>query len=292
MRPLDTGAIALVVFLCLCWGFNQVAVKLAIPDIPPLIQASIRTAGATLMVATWAFARGLRLFERDGTLIPGIAAGILFGLEFICIYRGLLWTTAVRAVLFIYFAPFFVVLGARWFLPADRFVVSQWLGLVLSFAGLILAFGLPTPSAEPHQLFGDLLMVSAAALWAATTLVIKATALQRAPFVKTLLYQLVISTPLTAAAALLLGEQITARPSALAIGSLAYQTVWVAGLTFLGWFWLVQRYSANRLSAFPFLTPLFGVLAGHLVLGEPLTLAFMISSLLVAAGLVLVNRTR
>ena len=292
VRPLDAGAIALIVFLCLCWGFNQVAVKLALPDVPPLIQATIRTAGATLMVATWAFARGIGLFNRDGTLIPGIVSGILFGLEFVCIYRGLLWTTAVRAVLFIYFAPFFVVLGARWFLPADRFSPSQWLGLALSFAGLILAFGLPTPSAEPYQLVGDLMMVAAAALWAATTLTMKASALQRAPFAKTLLYQLVISTPLLAVAAWLLGEQITAAPSAVAVGSLVYQTVWVAGITFLGWFWLVQRYSANRLSAFTFLTPLFGVLAGHLVLGEPLTLAFAVAVMLVAAGLVLVNRTR
>jgi len=292
VRPLDAGAIALIVFLCLCWGFNQVAVKLALPDVPPLIQATVRTAGATLMVAAWALVRGIPLFQRDGTLVPGIVSGILFGLEFICIYRGLLWTTAVRAVLFIYFAPFFVVLGARWFLPADRFGASQWFGLILSFAGLVIAFGLPAPSAEPHQLFGDLMMVAAAALWAATTLTMKATALQRAPFEKTLLYQLTVSTPLMGAVALVLGERMTAAPSALAVGSLAYQTVWVAGITFLGWFWLVQTYSANRLSAFTFLTPLFGVMAGYLVLGEPLTPAFAVAVALVAAGLVLVNRTR
>jgi len=291
VRPLDAGAITLIVFLCLCWGFNQVAVKLALPDIPPLIQATIRTGGATLIVAAWAFSRRITLFDRDGTLVPGVICGILFGLEFVCIYRGLLWTTAVRAVLFIYFAPFFVVLGARWFLPADRFVPAQWIGLGLSFAGLILAFGLPAPSAEPYQLVGDLMMVAAAAMWAATTLTMKASALQRAPFEKTLLYQLAVSTPLLAITAPLFGERITMTPSALALGSLAYQTVWVAGITFLGWFWLVQRYSANRLSAFTFLTPLFGVLAGHLVLGEPLTIAFAISVLLVATGLVLVNRS-
>ncbi|MPZ59210.1 MAG: EamA family transporter, partial [Rhizobiales bacterium] len=274
------------------WGFNQVAVKLALPDIPPLIQATIRTAGATLMVGTWAWSRSIGLFTRDGTLIPGIVSGILFGLEFICIYRGLLWTTAVRAVLFIYFAPFFVVLGARWFLPADRFAPSQWLGLALSFAGLILAFGLPTPSAEPYQLTGDMMMVGAAAFWAATTMTMKATALQRAPFVKQLLYQLTVSTPIMGAAAWLFGERIAGTPSGLALGSLVYQTVWVAGITFLGWFWLVQRYSASRLSAFTFLTPLFGVLAGYLVLGEPLTPAFVLAALLVAAGLILVNRPR
>jgi drug/metabolite transporter (DMT)-like permease len=232
------------------------------------------------------------LFHRDGTLVPGILSGVLFAAEFILIYRGLLWTTAVRAVLFIYFAPFFVVLAARWLLPADRFRLSQWLGLILSFAGLILAFGLPAPSAGPYQLTGDLMMVGAAALWAATTMTMKATALQRVPFVKQLLYQLIVSTPIMGAAAWLFGERLVGMPSRLALGSLAYQTVWVAGITFLGWFWLVQRYSANRLSAFTFLTPLFGVLAGHLVLGEALTPAFVLAALLVAAGLILVNRPR
>ena len=64
---------------------------------------------------------------------------------------------------------------------------------------------------------------------------------------------------------------MTAMPSAVALGSLAYQTVWVVSITFALWFALIVRYSASRLSAFTFLTPLFGVAAGHLVLGEPLT---------------------
>lgn len=79
-------------------------------------------------------------------------------------------------------------------------------------------------------------------------------------------------------------------PSALALGSLAYQTVWVVSVTFVVWFALIARYSASRLSAFTFLTPLFGVAAGHLVLNEPLTTAFAAAVVLVAAGLVLVNR--
>jgi drug/metabolite transporter (DMT)-like permease len=118
-RPLDAFAVALTVALCLSWGFNQVAVKLAIPEIPPLIQAAVRSAGAALIVAAWARLKAIPLLTLDGTLVPGIVAGVLFGAEFLLIYRGLLWTTATRAVLFIYLAPFFVVLGARWFLPAD-----------------------------------------------------------------------------------------------------------------------------------------------------------------------------
>ncbi|HZD90086.1 MAG TPA: DMT family transporter, partial [Pseudolabrys sp.] len=273
-RPLDAVAAALVVMLCFSWGFNQVAVKLAIHDIPPLMQGAIRSAVATLLVAGWCGLRGIPLFKRDGTLIPGLAAGVLFGFEFLFIYQGLAFTTATRAVLFIYLAPFFVVLGARIVLPADKFRLSQWIGLGLSFAGMLVAFGLPTPALDPRQTLGDLMCVIAAAFWAATTLTLKASALNRVPAEKQMLYQLVVSAPLLGAAAWAAGERVTHWPSAMALGALGYQTVWVVSVTFVIWFALIARYSANRLSAFSFLTPLFGVAAGHLVLGEPLTPAF------------------
>jgi drug/metabolite transporter (DMT)-like permease len=291
-RPLDAVAAAIVVVLCLSWGFNQVAAKLAIHDIPPMIQAAIRSLGAALIVAAWCRLRGVPLLSRDGTLTAGLIAGAMFGIEFILIYRGLLFTTASRAVLFIYTAPFFVVLGARWFLPADRFHWSQWTGLALSFAGITLAFGLPTPAADPRQMFGDFMMLGGAIAWAATTLLIKASSLNRVSAEKVMLYQLVVSGPMLALAAFVFGEHMTAMPSGLATAALVYQTVWVVSVTFVVWFALVARYSANRLSAFTFLTPLFGVAAGHLMLGEPLTPAFAAAVVLVAGGLVLVNRTR
>jgi drug/metabolite transporter (DMT)-like permease len=289
-RPLDTAAAALVVFLCLSWGFNQVSVKLAIHDIPPLTQGAIRSAGAALLVAAWCQWRGIALFARDGSLWPGLAAGTLFGFEFLLIYQGLLYTTATRAVLFLYLAPFFVVLGTRIVLPADRFSRPQWLGLALSFLGIVLAFGVPTPALDPRQMLGDVMTVVAAVAWAATTLIIKASRLNRAPAEKTMLYQLVVSAPMLGIAAWLAGERIVQTPSALAIGALTYQTVWVVAVTYVLWFALIVRYSANRLSAFTFLTPLFGVAAGHLVLNEPLTPAFVAAVALVALGLVLVNR--
>jgi drug/metabolite transporter (DMT)-like permease len=291
-RPLDALAISVTVALCLTWGFNQVAIKLAIHDIPPLVQSAARSVIATLLVGAWTQLRGIPLFKRDGTLLAGIVAGTLFAIEFVLIYRGLMWTTATRAVLFIYLAPFFVVLGSRWFIPGDQFHPSQWFGLLMSFVGIVIAFGLPTPAADPHQMLGDIMMVGGAAAWAATTLVIKASPLNRVSAEKTMLYQLVVSAPLLAAAALVYGEHITAMPSALALGALVYQAVWVVSVTYVIWFALVVRYSANRLSAFTFLTPLFGVAAGHFVLNEPLTPPFALAVVFVALGLVLVNRPR
>ncbi|MBM3530151.1 MAG: DMT family transporter [Alphaproteobacteria bacterium] len=282
---------ALTVLLCLAWGFNQVAIKLAIADVPPLTQCTIRTALGAAIVLAWMRLRGLPIAARDGTLMTGLVVGALFGLEFLLIYRGLLYTTASRAVLFIYLAPFFVVIGARFFLPGDRFGAMQWAGLLLSFAGMVLAFGVPAPAADPNQWLGDAMMVAAAAAWAATTLVIKASALNRVSPEKTLLYQLVLCVPIVGAGALAFGERFAGVPSATALGSLGYQTL-IVSVTFIAWFALIQRFSASRLSAFTFLTPLFGVAAGHLVLGEPLTWAFAAAVVLVAAGLVLVNRPR
>ena len=220
-----------------------------------------------------------------------LLAGILFAVEFILIFQGLLYTTASRATLFIYLAPFFVVLGARIVLPADRFSIAQWLGLALSFCGMVIAFGIPAPATDPKQLTGDIMMVGAAPFWAATTLTIKASPLTRTSAQKVMLYQLVVSAPVIAVAALLVGERVTNMPSGLAFGALAYQTIWVVSVTFVIWFALIARYSASRLSAFTFLTPLFGVAAGHLVLDDPLTPAFAAAVALVAVGLLLVNRS-
>lgn len=274
------------------WGFNNVAIKLAIHDIPPLIQSSARSLIAALLVGAWTQARGIPLFKRDGTLWAGILAGALFAVEFLLIYRGLVWTTATRGVLFLYLAPFFVVIGSRWLVPGDHFHLSQWLGLLLSFVGIVIAFGLPTPAADSRQVLGDLMLVGGAAAWAATTLTIKASALNRISAEKTLLYQLAVSAPLLGLGAIVFGERITAMPSAVALGAFAYQTIYVVSITFTIWFVLIVRYSAARLSVFTFLAPLFGVAAGHLVLGEPLTPAFAVAVALVAAGLLLVNRPR
>ncbi len=289
-RPLDAFAVIVTIGLCVSWGFNNVAIKLAIHDIPPLIQSAARSAIAALLVAAWCRARGIPLFKRDGTLAAGVLAGILFGLEFLLIYRGLVWTTVTRGTLFLYLAPFFVVIGSRWLLPGDRFHAPQWLGLLLSFAGMAIALGVPAPAIDPRQTLGDLMLVAAALAWAATTLVIKSSALNRASAEKTLLYQLVVSVPLLAFGGFIFGERIDSVPSALALGAFAYQTLWVASVTFPIWFALIVRYSAARLSVFTFLAPLCGITAGYLVLHEPLSWLFAVAVALVAGGLILVNR--
>ena len=288
-RALSPGAIALMLMLCLSWGFNQIAVKLVLPDVPPMLQALTRSIGALPVLLIIGWFRGVKFFERDGTLWAGVTAGAIFGIEFVLIYRGLLLTSASRAVVFLYVAPFFVALGS-FVVLGERLRAPQWGGLALSFAGVALAIGVPQTNVDATVLLGDLLIVAGGALWATTTLIVKTTALIKAPAEKGLGYQVALSIPILALAAWISGETITHVPGPLSLALLAYQAFWVVGLTFLLWFALVKTYSASKLSAFTFVTPLFGVAASYFILHDTLTIAFGIAALLVIAGLYLVNK--
>jgi drug/metabolite transporter (DMT)-like permease len=290
---LDALALGLLLTCCTLWGLNQVAAKVALAEVPPLTQAALRSLGAALLVLLWARERGIALFERDLTLRGGLLAGALFAAEFACIFVGLQYTSASRMVVFIYLSPFVVALGMPLVARGERLAAVQWLGLTAAFAGVAWAFAegfAERAHAPPRQWLGDALGIGAALLWGATTLVIRATRLSSAAAEKTLLYQLAVSGVLLALAAPLAGEGWPQRWSALTLGSLAFQTVIVTFASYLTWFWLVRHYPATRLTAFTLLTPVAGLAAGVLLLGEPLTLRLVVALTAVVLGLALVNR--
>jgi drug/metabolite transporter (DMT)-like permease len=288
-RPLDATAYGMMLLLAALWGFQQAAIKLIAPDISLLMQAAIRSAVATALVLGWAAYRGIPLFSRDGTLVAGVAAGVLFGLEFALIYGGLAHTNVSRMTVFVYLAPPLTALGLHFFVRGERLAPLQWLGVFISFAGLVLAFseGL---SSQAATWVGDLCGFGAALLWAATTVLIRTTRLAATEPSKTLLYQLAVSCLVLLGSSFLIGEHGVVAITPAAVASLLYQSVIVAFASYLAWFWLLSRYLAARLSVMSFLTPLFGVLSGVLLLAESLTLRFVLAALLIGAGIVLVNR--
>lgn len=289
-QQLDRLAIGLMVLFCSIWGVQQVAIKLANAGISPVWQAGLRSLGAAVLVFAWAWWRGVRLFARDGTLWPGMLAGLLFAGEFGLLYWALEFTTASRGVIFLYTAPFMVALGAVWLLPQEHMRRAQWVGMALAFIGVLVLFGENLLRPSGMAWLGDLMIFAAAVLWAATTLTVKATVLGRTAPEKTLLYQLVVSAAVLPGVAVLLGEPGVFAPTPVVWASLAFQTVVVAGASYLGWFWLIRHYPATRLSSFSFLTPVLGVVAGGVLLGEPLTLAVFVALGLVGLGIWLANR--
>lgn len=287
---LDSVAVGTLVLLCALWGFNQVAAKVAMVDVPPLTQAAVRSLGAAVLVVLWARWRGVPMFQRDGSLPAGLLAGLLFGIEFACIFAGLARTTASRMAVFMYLAPFVVAMGMPFVAPGERLRPLQWAGLVLAFTGVALAFSEGfSASSVPGQWIGDALGVAAAFFWGATTLVIRRTRLSTAPAEKTLAYQLAVSGLLLALMAAAL-EALPVRVSTLSAASMVFQTVVVTFASYLAWFWLVRHYPATRLASFTLLTPVFGLLFGVWLLAEPLTPRLAVALATVVAGIALVNR--
>lgn len=292
-KALDGTAFGAMVALCMIWGFQQVPIKLTAPEVSLLMQGAIRSIIATLLVLLWAWYQGVALFRRDGTLGVGLAAGLLFAFEFVFIYFGLGHTAASRMSVFVYLAPVVAALGLHLFVPGERLATVQWLGVLLAFAGVALAFSEGFLSANGGEtLLGDACGVVAALLWGGTTVLIRATRLAQASATKTLLYQIALAALILPAASLALGEPGVVSLSAFALASLAYQSVLVGFATLLAWFWLLRRYLAAPLGVLSFMTPMFGVLAGVVFLDESLTAYFTGGALLVAGGIVLVNLRR
>ena len=289
---LDGLAIGILIACCMFWGLQQILVKAVMAEVPPLMQASVRCIGACVLLLLWCRVRGIRLFERDGSLWAGLLAGGLFAAEFACIYLGLLHTTASRLTVFLYTSPFVVALLLPRFVPVERLRGLQWVGLVIAFAAVAAAFaeGFIGHESSLRQLRGDAIALLGGAAWGLTTLVIRSTALARASAEKALFYQVAVTAAVAPVVSLALGETWSLSYSPAAWGSLGVQTVVGAFASYLAWMWLLRHYPATKMSSFTFLTPVFALVFGTSLLGEPLTLQLAAALAGVALGIVMVNR--
>ena len=290
---LDPLAISLLLACCLFWGLQQILIKTTVGEVPPLWQAALRFAGATVLLGIWCAWRGVRLFDRDGTLPAGLLAGALFAGEFTCIYLGLRDTAASRLTVFLYTSPFVVALLLPRFVPAERLRPTQWVGLVIAFAAVALAFSEGfTGHSTARQLRGDALALAAGTLWGLTTLVIRSTKMATASAEKTLFYQVAVTAVVAPLLSLALGESWSLHYSGYAWMSIALQTAIGAFASYLAWMWMLRHYPATQLSSFTFLTPLFALLFGIVLLHERLTSDLLVALAAVATGIVLVSRKK
>ena len=290
-RPLDANAIGLMLLLCMVWGLQQVVLKATAHDIAPVFQIALRSGVAAALVAVLMRVQGQRQLLGGDTLRPGLLAGALFGLEFWLVGEGLGHTSAAHMVVFLYTAPLFAALGLHWRLPAERLAPLQWLGIVLAFAGIAVAFlgrAQVTGPAAGNMLWGDALALLAGMAWGATTVVVRCSTLSQAPATQTLLYQLVGAFALLMGGSVLTG-QVHFNPTPQVWASLLFHAVLVSFASFLAWFWLLRHYLASRLGVFSFLTPLFGMLLGAWLLDEKIEPSFLLGVGPVLVGIVLVS---
>jgi len=289
-RQMDAFAFKVMLVLCLIWGIQQVTIKGVADDIAPVMQAALRSGIAATLVALLLGWRG-GWSHMPYSWRPGLVAGALFGLEFLFIAEGLKLTSAAHMSVFLYTAPIFTALGLHWRVPGERLRPLQWLGIGLAFVGIVCAFagGLSLQQLHWRSLIGDGMGLIAGACWGATTVVVRSTRLSEAPPTLTLFYQLLVGFVGLLVIAALSGQLGHVNPTPLAMSSVLFQGVVVSFGSYLTWFWLMRQYLASNLAVFSFVTPLFGVTFGVLLLDEPVTLNFIAGAVLVLLGVTLVS---
>ncbi|WP_435103547.1 DMT family transporter [Arhodomonas sp. AD133] len=289
-RGLDGRATGLMTLFCVALGLQQVAIKAVAGDVPPLVQIALRSAIAAILVWALAHSRGQAIFERS-RLGPGALVGLGFTFEFVFVALGLNYTLASHMVVFLYTAPVFAALGLHFLVPGEQLAPRHWIAVALAFAGMVIAIA-PNSTDDDNALYivaGDALGVLAGISWAATTLAVRTTRLSEAPALQTLFYQLLTAAALLLPITWLVGDLGAARATPEAIASLGFQTLIVSFAALLLWFALLRRYLASRLGILSFLSPLFGVAFGALLLGEPISLNFMVGGAAILAGIVWIN---
>jgi len=286
---LDLKAVVILIVVTLLWGFNYPAIKYSNQGVSPVFASALRSIIASICGLVYCLRKEEKLFHTDVMLFHGVMVGLLFGAEFACIYFGLLYTDAARSVLFVYLSPFVVAIGAHFFLKGDRLTFMKTLGLLLAFTGIAVVFSGRPKTAKATMFIGDLLEIAAAFLWGATTLYIKKFMAEKIHPINTFLYQLFFSIPILFLMSFILEPKWVYRVDLFIVGSVVYQSIIIAFMSYFVWFKLIHNYSVSRLSSFTFFTPVFGVLSGILFLKEELTFSLMVGLPLVSIGIIFVN---
>lgn len=289
-RAPDARALAIVLLLCLIWGFQQTVMKWIGAEVPPVLQLALRFSCAGLFFATLVLVREGPSPPGLGSLPSGLLLGTLFSLEFLLVGQSLLHTTAAHCIVFLYTAPIFTALGLR-VMPDERLDAAQWLGIAIAFAGVVAAFWGASDHGWQETLTGDALALLAGASWGLSNVVLRRGRISAASTARTVLYQVGLAGPLLLAFAAASG-QLHLVPTAAAIGVLLFQTLVISIASYLLWFWLLRHYLASRLMLMTLLTPLVGVVSSALLLHEPIEPRFALGALLVLAGILAVNRPR
>ncbi len=285
-RDLDAGAIALVVLLSALWGGNTVAVKVGVADCPPLMLAALRFAIGGVCVVAWGLWTAAPFRLQRGEAVPLVGLGLLFATQLGLLNVGVWLSTAGHASVLLNAYPVYIVLLAHFLVPGDRLTLGTMGGVVLGFGGILVLFAsqLRAPQEAGSTILAGDVVLSVSAVLLALRQVVLNRQLQRIHPVKPLLAQVVIGTPLF----LLLSWVLEPTPTVLTwrLGaSLFYQGVVIAGFNFIANMSLLKTYRPSALAAFTLTTPLFGVIATALVIGEPIGWRLAVSALLVAGGI-------
>jgi drug/metabolite transporter (DMT)-like permease len=282
------GAVGLV-GVTLLLAYNQVLIKFLNTGFQPVFLAGLRSLLAVGCIYAWMRFRGYPLRLAKGALPAALLMGTVFAAEFMFLFLALDLTTVVRGSIIFYSMPVWLAVMAHFGLPGERLTRQKALGLAVAFAGTAWAI-LDRGSAAGHaSLAGDLCALGGALGWAGTAYMARGSAMARERPEMQLLWMVLVSGPLLLLISPAFGPLVR-ELGPLHFAGLLFQVVAVVSFGFIFWLWLLSVYPASTVASFSFLTPVFGLSLGWLLLGEPVGPGILGAAALVAAGIVLINR--
>ncbi len=287
-RPLTAEAVLQLLLLTAAWGANAPALRYSLLYLPPNGSAAIRFMlgiGVVVLIARW---HGVSLALPRAAWSPLFRISMLFAAQVALLNYGSALTGASRQALLINSYPLFVPIFAHFFLRGDRITWNKAAGTGLAFLGILFVFG-ERFWGGVGSITGDGLVLASGFLLAVRMVYTSALVQGIHPFTL-LFWQSVLALPVFVALALLF-EPLAYTWSAPVVASMLYQGIVVAGICFVGWTAMLQRYSPSRLSVGFFLTPVFGAVSSYVLLQEPITLGLAAGGVVILLGLFVANRT-
>ncbi len=261
-------------------------VKVGLRDLPVFGLLLLRMSVASVVLGIYMRWVGLPFAYGGRARQFVLAQTVAFTANQVLLYLGLAQTTAGRGAILLNVQPFITLLLLPLFVPAERLDSRRLLGTVVAFVGVV--FVLAERGVSGGTWVGDLLVLASAALWASNVIMNKTMPAELHP-VPLIFWGVSGAVPVLVAMTLMFETHATWRLTTEAVVSVMYLGIVTAAFSFVAFVWLIRTYSASRVNAFVFLSPVFGVLIGWIALGEQLTWTQAAGTLGVAAGIWIVN---
>jgi drug/metabolite transporter (DMT)-like permease len=271
------------------WGLNWPATKFLLEQCPPLTARGVAGLVAGLALAGIAAARGENLAVPPMLRTRLVVSALLnvsawMGLTTL----SLLWLNAGEAATLAYTMPVWAALLA-WPILGEQLGLHKVAALVLGIFGIAVLLGGNVFHAETDKLPGVAIALAAAMLFALGTVLSKRWPLVMDPIAMTA-WQVGIGCTVLLAASLVLEHPHLLEMHWFGWAALTYTAVVSLGICYLMWFAALRRLEASTAAIGTLLTPIVGVLASAIALGEPLLFPQFASLALVVSGIVLAVR--
>ena len=290
-NKIDTfGAIALISFSLLL-GINHVVIKIVNVGLNPIFFAGIRSFIAFLFIIIWMkFTRKTIVFNKKNTNIC-LIAGLVFALEFLFLFLALDFTSVSRNSIIYYSMPLWLTILLFFTKNKEKLSFIKLLGLILAFSGVVISVSKNDTGLiiNSSSLFGDFLAFLAALFWALLIIIAKNSNFNKEIPEMQLLWMVMVSGPILICFSFFIENPIRDF-QIIHIWGLLFQSIVVVAGGFLFWLWLLSKYPASGVASFSFLTPIFTIFFGWLILSEVMTPDFLFAAFLVIIGLILINK--